>query len=201
MTRIAALLLSTLLLVLAGCSTNVTVRGDFPVPLSQPMPVHGGLVMDDDFRAHVYEDRDNRRLTFAIGAAQTAMLRSLSTGLFSRVTEMESLEQRGGQTLLLVPVVEEIQVAMPFETRLKVFEVWLKYNISVYNQRGEPVADWILTAYGKTPSRFLSSDQDALNQAALVALRDAGARLLIDLPRVPEIQALVQTANASGVTP
>jgi hypothetical protein len=186
------------LVLLAGCSTNVTVSGDFPAPLSHPLPVHGGLVLDSSFRDHVYADKEDRKLSFAIGDAQSAMMRSLGKGLFRDVTELESLDKRNGQTLLMMPVVEEIQIAMPFETRLKVFEVWLKYNIRVYNQRGEPVADWIMSAYGKTPSRFLTSDTEALNQAAMVALRDAGARLLLELPRIPEVQALVQNANLAG---
>src|SRR5690606_9414731 len=108
------------------------------------------------------------------------------------VHELDAVSARGGEDLILVPSVEEIQVAMPFETQLKVFEVWLKYNISVYDGQGQPVADWIMTAYGKTPSRFLSSDEDALNQAAVVALRDAGARLLVEFRRVPEIHAWLQ---------
>lgn len=198
-TRLIALLLT---LVITGCSaTNVTVKGDFPTPLSHPLPVHGGLVLDDAFREHVYQDSENRKLTFAVGEAQTAMMRSLSKGLFRQVTELSDIDQRNGQQLLLAPVVEEVQVAMPFENRLKVFEVWLKYNIRVYDQRGEPVADWIMSAYGKTPSRFLTSDEEALNQAAVVALRDAGARLLLEFHRIPEVQALLQTAGTGGKTP
>lgn len=199
--KLRILPLIALVLLLAGCSTNVTVQGDFPSPLSHPLPVHGALVLDDSFRNYVYQDQEDRKLSFAVGDAQTAMMRSLATGLFRDVSELDSVGKRSGQRLLVMPVVEEIQIAMPFETRLKVFEVWLKYNIRVYNHRGEPVADWIMSAYGKTPSRFLTSDEEALNQAAIVALRDAGARLLLELPRIPEIQALVQTASVAGDKP
>src|SRR5690606_2048597 len=189
------------LMLAAGCATNVTVKGDFPPPLSRPPPLHGGLVLDDKFQSHVYQDEQNRKLTFHLGAAQTAMLRSLGGGLFTRTSELGSLDKASGQDLILVPSVEEIQVAMPFETQLKVFEVWLKYNIAVYDGKGEPVADWIMTAYGKTPSRFLSSDEEALNQAAIVALRDAGARLLLEFPRVPEVQAWLQASRTVGAAP
>jgi len=202
-TRTSPILIVLLLALLAaGCSaTKVTVKGDFPTPLSHPLPVHGGLVLDEAFQQHVYQDSENRKLTFAVGAAQTAMLRSLGKGMFREVTELTSLDQRDGQQLLLAPVVEDVQVAMPFENRLKVFEVWLKYNIRVYDQRGEPLADWIMSAYGKTPSRFLTSDEEALNQAAVVALRDAGARLLLEFQRLPEVQALLRTASAGESTP
>jgi len=196
--RLLTIPILTLLLAASGCGTNVTVKGDFPDPLSTPLALNAGLVLDQEFQQHVYADQENRKLTFAIGAAQTAMLRSIGKGLFTQVHELDAVSARGGEDLILVPSVEEIQVAMPFETQLKVFEVWLKYNISVYDGQGQPVADWIMTAYGKTPSRFLSSDEDALNQAAVVALRDAGARLLVEFRRVPEIHAWLQSAGHRG---
>lgn len=196
--RLSTLPILILLLMASGCGTHVTVKGDFPDPLSTPLPLKGGLVLDQEFQQHVYADRENRKLTFAIGAAQTAMLRSIGKGLFTQVHELDAVTDPGGEDLILVPAVEEIQVAMPFETQLKVFEVWLKYNISVYDSQGQPVADWIMTAYGKTPSRFLSSDEEALNQAAIVALRDAGARLLVEFHRLPEIDAWLQNAGHRG---
>lgn len=198
--RLALTLCTLMLALLAGCATNVQVKGDFPAPLSSPLPLHAALVLDDKFKSHVYTNEENRKLTFAIGQAQSAMLRTLSKGMFSKVTEVESRPITPVSDLVLIPTVEEIQVARPFETRLKVFEVWLKYNISVHDSKGEPIADWIMTAYGKTPTRFLTSDEDALNQAAIVALRDAGARLILEFARVPDINNWLQTRKAGGTT-
>jgi hypothetical protein len=48
-------------------------------------------------------------------------------------------------------------------------------------------ADWTLTAYGKTPTAFLQSDEEAVNLAAVVALRDAGANFATSFTRVPDI--------------
>jgi len=189
-----------MLILLSGCATNVQVKGEFPTPLSVPLPVHAGLVLDEKFRTHVYSNEENRKLTFAIGEAQSAMYRTLVAGMFTRMTELDSRPATPATDITLVPSVEEIQVARPFETSLKVFEVWLKYNISVYDSKGEPIADWIMTAYGKTPTRFLTSDEDALNQAAIVALRDAGARLVIEFARVPEISQWLQAHSARQAT-
>lgn len=189
---------AVILILLVGCATNVQVKGDFPAPLSVPLPVSAGLVLDDQFKTHVYSNEENRKLTFVIGEAQSAMLRSLGAGMFTRMTELDKRPTTPATDITLVPSVEEIQVARPFETSLKVFEVWLKYNISVYDSKGEPIADWIMTAYGKTPTRFLTSDEDALNQAAIVALRDAGARLVIEFARVPEISQWLQARSISG---
>ncbi len=177
-------------LLAVGCSTNVVVEGEFPEPVNRPLPVSATLVLDEDFRTHSHEVEEPRKVSFAIGEAQSALFRQVSTGLFERITEVDGMPGSGeaGTELILAPRIEEIQLATPHDTQLNVFEVWLKYNIRVFSGTGDPIADWILTSYGKTPTRFLKSDEEALNQAALVALRDAGARLIIELPRKPEVQ-------------
>ena len=53
-------------------------------------------------------------------------------------------------------------------------------------------ADWTLTAYGKTPTAFLQSDEEAVNLAAVVALRDAGANFATSFTRVPDIATLMK---------
>lgn len=176
-----------LILLLHGCATNVEVNGQVPKPLSEPLPVKATLVLDDDFKNYVYEDDSKRKISFAIGKAQSNMFRTLAKGLFQQMEERDSLNSEKN-TLTLFPHVEEIQLATPFDNKLKVFEVWIRYNLSVYDDKGELLADWIMTSYGKTPTRFLGSDEEALNQAALVALRDAGARLTFEFSRVPEIR-------------
>lgn len=60
-----------------------------------------------------------------------------------------------------------------------------------YNQQGDSIAEWVITAYGKTPTAFLQSQEAALAQAINVALRDAGATLYTGFERVPELQAFL----------
>jgi hypothetical protein len=44
-----------------------------------------------------------------------------------------------------------------------------------------------MTAYGKTPTAFLQSDEAAVNLAGVVALRDAGAHFVTSFRKVPEV--------------
>ena len=55
------------------------------------------------------------------------------------------------------------------------------------------LATWPVTAYGKTPTAFLQSDEEAVNLAAVVALRDAGAHFITSFLRVPEVSAWFQS--------
>ena len=82
-----------------------------------------------------------------------------------------------------------LTVLEPEETKIKMYEVWIKYNMKVYDARGSLLADWIITAYGKTPTEFMKSDKTALNEALIIAVRDVGAGLSLRFRHVPEIQA------------
>ena len=42
-----------------------------------------------------------------------------------------------------------------------------------------------MPAYGKTPDAFMASKSSAIEEAAVIALRDAGAKLMLDFYRIP----------------
>ena len=182
------LLLSAALLA-GGCATHVEVNGSFPEPLSQRLPVTALVVFDEAFRSHRFENADDgREVSVAVGQTQVDLFTAVLNGMFKHVTFADSLPDSAEVDLMIMPVVDEVQISMPYQTRLKVYEVWVRYNLRVFEGSGEPLADWIMSAYGKTPTRFLKSSGDALNQAALVAMRDAGAHFIIGFSRVPEIR-------------
>ncbi|TNE76436.1 MAG: hypothetical protein EP334_08440 [Gammaproteobacteria bacterium] len=193
--RLARHLLTLLLLLtallLGACTTNVTVNGDYPNALTRKQPLRIALVLDQQFSSYQFESGDDQRqpVTMALGESQVKLFSRVFTDMFQSTTTFSSLPGASDTLdLMVVPEVEEVQLATPLETQLNVYEVWLKYNFKVYDGNGKPVADWLMSAYGKTQSRFLKSDADALNQATVSALRDAGARLVIGFHRVPEIR-------------
>ena len=51
----------------------------------------------------------------------------------------------------------------------------------------ERLAAWPITAYGKTPTAFLQTDEEAVNLAAVVALRDAGAHFVTSFGTTPDV--------------
>lgn len=189
-TRLILIIVS---LLLAACSTNVTVSGDYPSALTKPLPYHVGLVLDDSFTNYTFESSKEQNVTVALGQSQTKLFEQVFTDIFSNKSRLQRVPTQAASStnnvnLIIVPHVEEVQLAMPFETRLNVFEVWLKYNLQVFNSEGEPIADWLMSSYGKTQTRFLKSEEAALNQATTAALRDAGVRLIIGFERIPEIR-------------
>ena len=189
-TRLILIIVS---LLLVACSTNVTVSGDYPSALTKPLPYHVGLVLNDSFTNYTFESSKEQDVNVTLGQSQTKLFEQVFTDIFSNKSRLQTVSSQATSStnaidLIIVPHVEEVQLAMPFETRLNVFEIWLKYNLQVFNSEGEPIADWLMSSYGKTQTRFLKSEEAALNQATTAALRDAGVRLIIGFERIPEIR-------------
>ena len=180
-------------LLLSACATQVEVNGNFPPALTRQLPLHTLVVFEPDFASHRFESTEGPEVSIAVGQIQVKLFTGLAASLFQHSATATSMPTQPEANLILLPSVEDVQISMPNESQLKVFEVWIKYNLQVFNSAGEPVADWIMTAYGKTPTRFLKSNSEALHQAAMVAMRDAGAHFITGFARVPEIRQWLQT--------
>lgn len=195
--------LLTLLLALCGCSNSLKVSGHFPAPLVSPLPQTIGVVYDDDFRSYVYTEAQTDRSKWVIdsGAAQVQLFNKVLQGMFVQAREVDNLptpQAPAATDLVLYPKLTDFQYSVPRETRFNIYEVWLKYNLSLYTAQGVLLADWVITAYGKTPSAFMQSEEDAMNAAVVVALRDLGANLALNTSRVPEIHAWIADRTRSA---
>ena len=185
------------LLLLTACAGKVEVRGDFPTPLVDKKNLVVAVVNNPRFQTFQYEEKSKDRLKWTIGTggAQQKLLETLLTAMFTQTIYIADLPEPGQQIeadFLLLPKVVDFQYAMPKETKVNIFEVWIKYSMQIYNKQGALIADWVMPAYGKTPTAFLKSEDDALNQAVMMALRDAGANFINGFDRVPEIKAWLE---------
>ena len=98
---------------------------------------------------------------------------------------------------VLVPHVQELQYSIPNHTKINVFEIWMRYRYELYAPDGELLAEWSMTSYGKTPTAFLQTAEAAVNLAAVVALRDAGANFAMNFTRVPEVRAWLDSRDSA----
>lgn len=196
-------LLSALLL--SACANEVVVKGSFPEPVLEKLPYTLGVYYDPEFRNHEFFDeatsREESNWLVRTGDAQIEMYNTLLPGMFEKVVFLNELPRRDrveavtGQRLdaVLVPHVAELQYSIPSHTKINVFEIWMRYRYELYNPAGELVADWTMTSYGKTPTAFLQSAEAAVNLAAVVALRDAGANFAMNFSIVPEVKVWTGT--------
>lgn len=173
---------------LAGCGStaNITVDEQFPEVVADSRNVSAAIVLDETFRHYV--GKPNEDTTIALGAAQVDLFRKAFAGLFRRLEIVESVDHVSDRAeLVITPSVVEVQVASPADTYLNVFEVWIKYKLDIRTVGGEVLDSWFMPAYGKTPDSFMLSKSDAIREASVIALRDAGAKLILDFYRVPAV--------------
>ena len=204
------LLLLCLTLLGAGCaSKQVVVEGTFPAPLLDPLPVTVGVIYPSAFAQHEFFDEAKGRAEsdwlVKTGEAQVEFWDILLTGLFDEVVHIqdwETVQSRGADIDgVLIPAIAELQYTIPTHTNVKVYEIWMRYefrlvDVSAIHQQEDGalsfnpedrIAQWPVTAYGKTPTAFLQSDEEAVNLAAVVALRDAGAHFITTFGRTPDV--------------
>ena len=90
-----------------------------------------------------------------LGSVQVPVFERVFDALFEEAVALSTMEAGDGVEAIIVPVFEELQFAIPAQTRSQFFEVWIKYRIDVYDPGGELLAQWPLPAYGKSNERKL----------------------------------------------
>lgn len=194
----------------AGCSVSeVTVTGRFPDPLIEPLPVSLGVIYTSEFSGHEFYDEAKGRAEsdwlVKTGDAQVEFWNTLFHKMFTNVvhiTDWEVLQNNSAAIdAVLVPAIRDLQYTIPTHTNVKIYEIWMRYEFQLLetdaihpHENGglsfnpnESKATWPITAYGKTPTAFLQSDEDAVNLAAVVALRDAGAHFITTFGLNPQV--------------
>lgn len=205
--RSLKILLTLCALALGACGPSVvTVESpnEFPRPLVDPMPAKVGVYFPPEFTAYAYHEKRQEptggEWTITLGASQASVFRLILSSVFSGFQELSSPTAGGtGLDAVIVPAVAEFQFALPSDTKSKIFEIWVKYDLSIRDGKGEEIGHWPFTAYGKTPTAFLTSDEAAIHAATLVALRDAGASLILGLERDPQIREWLRLPPPASV--
>ena len=183
-----------------GCTANVRVQEEFPEVVAEPRELSAVIVMDEDFRSFQGEPNENTRID--IGSAQVDLFTKAFRGLFAQVEVVSSRKGVGpGVDLVIIPSVREVQLSTPTDSYLNVYEVWIKYDLDIETADGVPIDSWFLPAYGKTPYSYMLSWSSAIEEAAIIALRDAGAKLMLDFFRIPAIHGWMQQRLTTQAEP
>ena len=190
MPKTKIILFSVLLAVvfISGCSTSAQVQIDSPFPtvVSKPKPVKAAIVFSEEFKTYVASP--NSKTSIDLGSAQTELLSNAFAGLFNQIEFVSAAtDVTFDNALVITPSVQEVQVSTPSDTYLNVYEVWIKYSLDIQTAGGDPVDSWFMPAYGKTPDSFMLSKTNAIEEATVIALRDAGAKLMLDFYRIPSV--------------
>ena len=190
---------------LTGCGgSQVIVESAFPTPLIEPLPVSMGIIIPDELYNFIYtEDIPDQSLwTIALGDANVAMLAPIFKVMFRETRDVESLALVTGDSTLdgvIEPKLEKFEFDVPTGERDEFVEVWLQYQITVYEPDGGTVIQWPVSGYGK--SELIRDPEDAVQRAAVVAMREAGATIATKFSEQPQVKTwLGGKGHAAPVT-
>ena len=178
--------------------SNLVIQGSFPTPNINKIPLSVAVYYDDALRAFSYmeySETGREEINIESGESHIRLFNAVLPAMFEEVIEVEGFDDPNvqGVDAVFAPVIEEFQLALPEQTKLEVYEVWIKYNMRILNSNGVSLADWVVTSYGKTPTETFLSVEDGINDAAIVALRDLASSFSLNFTRVPEVQDWLST--------
>ena len=189
---------------LAGCGSNVTLdTPTIPTPLIVKIPASVGLRIPDEFQHYVHDEEIIGREHWSIdlGNSNAALFTQLFGFMFDRVMVLSATDDPKQLAIdaLIEPSIEAFEFSVPNQSKTESFAVWIRYRIKVFDQHGTEVANWPVSAYGKSQTASVSGSQ-ALQRAAILAMRDAAALMIMKLDEATGIGKLA-AARARADSP
>jgi|GEM_PF-924747 hypothetical protein len=177
-----------------GCVSSVVVDSDFPTPLVQPLPVRMGLIFDEDLTNYIHvEDLPQQSAwTIDLGDANIAMLSPLFDAMFVETERVDSVPITGaaGVDGVLQPRLEKFEFDVPIGERDQFVEVWMQYQLTLYEPDGSVVVEWPVSGYGK--AELTRRREDSVRRAAIVAMREVGATISTRFAEQPDVSYWLQ---------
>lgn len=205
-TLLFATAFAALLVGLGGCGpVQLVASSRIPTPLIVKLPVTVALFMPQQFAQYIHkEERWGTDWNIDIGKAQTDAMSQLFNAMFDKVVVVDSLAAAGTLgsqvTAILEPSVEEYAFVTPRDAGSPFFAVSIKYRVNVYTADGKLADSWGFTGYGTSPAGGLSNTEPLENATAL-AMRDAGAKLVVEFRDQPIVRGLFPEAETADDPP
>jgi hypothetical protein len=180
--------------ILGGCASNVTLKTPtIPAPLIEKIPVTVGLRMPADFEHYVHQESVYGREEWSIdlGRSNAALFTQLFNYMFRSVTVLgaDDSPQLMDIDALIEPSIDAFEFSTPTQSNTDSFAVWIRYRLKVYDRDGSLVSNWPVSAYGKSQTSTMGNS-DALRRAAILAMRDAAALMIMKFDQVTRISDL-----------
>jgi len=180
----------------SGCASNVTMKAPtIPEPLVTKISLSVGLRMPDNFNHFVHEESVYGREEWSIdlGASNRSLFTQLFGYMFTSVTVLGPDDDPAtmGLDALVEPSIDAFEFSTPSQSKTDAFAVWIRYRLKVYDREGTLISNWPVSAYGKSLATTMGQ-KNALQRAAVLAMRDAAALLVMKFDKVTRISELAE---------
>ena len=189
-----AVLTAVFLTALGACSSQVTVNAPtIPDPLVEKIPISVAVKFPDEFEHFVHQENviGKEKWTIDLGRSNTLLFTKLFEAMFDDLTVVDdSVDPRDLPIdAWIEPSIDAFEFSVPSQSQTPSFAVWIRYRIKIFDSEGNQFANWPISAYGKSLSTAMGRD-NALRRAAVLAMRDAAALIIMQMDRATGISSL-----------
>jgi hypothetical protein len=200
--RLAILLLLPLA---TGCDQALTVPNTFPEPVVEPLPLDVALYFSDEFANYRYRENveGDAKWDIEIGKANVALFESVSRRLFRSATRVPSRPtgpEAAAFNAIIEPSVAAFEFSLPSQSATEQYSVWIRYTVKVFRPDGELLTAWNISAYGESGTTLLRPAR-SMQQATILALRDAAATLSVGFANEARAHGVLPTEKADVPAP
>ena len=186
----------------ASCASSVTLdTPTIPHPLTDKIPISVGLRLPANFDHFVHEESvfGREEWTIDLGNANAALFKQLFSDMFDRVSIVGINDDPKLMDIdaLVEPTIDAFEFSTPGQSKTQAFAVWIRYRLKVFDHDGTLVSNWPVSAYGKSQTTTMNKS-DALQRAAILAMRDAAALMVMKLDEVTGIGKLSNSTPGAG---
>ncbi len=164
-----------------------------PAPRVEKIPVNVALRIPEEFNQFIHEENILGRESWSIdlGASNAAFFKQLFGYLFDSLTVIGPDDDAKDYLFdaLIEPSIDGFEFSVPNQSKTETFAVWIRYRLRIFDRAGNNASNWTVSAYGKSQKEGLSG-APALERAALLAMRDAAALIIMQMDKATQISSL-----------
>ncbi len=169
-----------------SCSSQITVLDpNIPKPVIASSNLSAAIKYPDNFEDFSHEEQiiGEDKWQIKLGGSNKILFNKLFSSIFNDFIILDkdsALEST--IDILIEPEIEAFEFSVPKQSQTNAFAVWIRYRIKIYDNQGKTIANWPISAYGKSETGTFSDNND-LGHAAILAMRDAAALIILQIEK------------------
>jgi hypothetical protein len=197
---------TVLVAALCGCGgSQVALQNpSIPEPLIDQLQMSVAARYPTAFDDFVHEEQviGKEKWTIKLGGANRLLFTQLFGSMFSDFTVIDDGADPKSLPIdaFIEPSIDAFEFSVPSQSQKEEFAVWIRYRIKIFDSEGVQVANWPIAAYGKSQTTTFGGD-DALRRAAVLAMRDAAALIILQMDKSTGISKLRDTRAQRNSAP
>ncbi len=175
-----------------------------PKPLIDQLPLSVAARFPSAFDNFVHEEQviGKEKWIIDLGASNRLLFTQLFGSMFTDFMVIEEGSDARDLPIdaLIEPSIDAFEFSVPNQSQTDEFAVWIRYRIKIFDSEGVQIANWPIAAYGKSQTSTFGGD-DALRRAAVLAMRDAAALIILQMDKSTGISKLRAGSAQSNSAP